>query len=288
MPVTIGGITLSLAMFRGTGHTENEPATTAGGHTYESEPLWPDRAFNAMLNEMSDAKEDLANNRTTTSSSSVTIGSGAKTFMLAVDLPVFAGVRGQAVDSENSANTLDFTITSYDSVTKTAVVNVYALSGSGTISSWNIIFGVGPRGTVGSLDNLVEDLTPELGGDLDGGGFNISDVTLQSVDDAITIYFDEFPGGEKDYVVWPILPFDIIVTNLAAHTTSGMFQANMKFDGVDVSGEVVGGASGGSDVSFSASDASKGQSVELAISDLSSPVGASVTIFYRRNIVVNT
>lgn len=110
---------------------------------------------------MVDALADLASQRTTTSTSSVAIGTGSKTFVLAADLPLFAGIRGQAVDSSNASNYLFFTVTSYTSATKTAVVNVASgdTGGSGTITAWNLVFGVGPKGATGSFSGALDDLT---------------------------------------------------------------------------------------------------------------------------------
>ena len=57
MTVTVGGLDIDLDDFVGSdglGHTINQPATVGGGgEVYAEEPMFPDRAFNQMLNELS-------------------------------------------------------------------------------------------------------------------------------------------------------------------------------------------------------------------------------------------
>lgn len=98
-----------------------------------------------------DALADLVAQRITTSASSVAIGTGTKTFVLAADIPTFAGVRGIAVDTANASNYMDFTVTSYTQETRTLVTSVASgdTGGSGTISSWNIMLGTGAKGATG-------------------------------------------------------------------------------------------------------------------------------------------
>lgn len=98
---------------------------------------------------MSAILQDASANLVTTSSSSVLIETGSKTFVLDVDLPLFAGITGIAVDTADANNFVNFDITSYVSATKTAIVNVFDIGGSGTISSWNLSFGTGPQGPQG-------------------------------------------------------------------------------------------------------------------------------------------
>lgn len=99
---------------------------------------------------MTDAIVDAGQNLVTSSASSVAIGTGAKTFVVDDDLPIFAGLYGYAIDTANGANFVFFSVTSYDSGTQTAVVNVTATGGSGTKTSWNMFFGAGPQGATGA------------------------------------------------------------------------------------------------------------------------------------------
>lgn len=55
MSIIVDGITLQLADYLGTNHTENEDSVVGSdtGETYPEQPLWPDRSFQLMLNLMS-------------------------------------------------------------------------------------------------------------------------------------------------------------------------------------------------------------------------------------------
>lgn len=72
----------------------------------------------------------------TTSTSSVTVGTGAKTFVLADDV---AWSSGEDVCIRNGAsNALIGTVTSYTAGTKTLVVDVVTAEGTGTLNSWTV------------------------------------------------------------------------------------------------------------------------------------------------------
>lgn len=58
-----------------------------------------------------------------------------------------------------------------------------------SLTSWD-------GGGGGGLSNVVEDTTPELGGNLDGGGFNLTNVGSLSVGDIISGSWD-LPDGEN-------------------------------------------------------------------------------------------
>jgi hypothetical protein len=71
-----------------------------------------------------------------TSSSSVAIGTGSKTFTLTKDIRF---VEGMSVTADaGGGNTALGTITSYDSSTLQAVINVTSITGAGTFTSWVI------------------------------------------------------------------------------------------------------------------------------------------------------
>ena len=84
---------------------------------------------------------------TATSTSSLTIGTGSKTFTTQSGLAYVAGNTVQATYASNSADYMFGTITSYSGTTM--VVNVTAVGGSGTFASWNISLQ-GLPGQVGS------------------------------------------------------------------------------------------------------------------------------------------
>jgi hypothetical protein len=86
-----------------------------------------------------------------TSTTSITIGTGSKTFTLNKIDALAVGTRVRVVSSANSANFVEGAITSVASLN--IVVNVDSTGGTGTIASWNIaVAGVagaqGPAGIV--------------------------------------------------------------------------------------------------------------------------------------------
>lgn len=95
---------------------------------------------------------DSQNSSVATSTSSVAIGTGTKTFVLSSVLPLFAGMRVLVVDTANAANYMYGTITAWDSSTKTVTLSVASgeTGGSGTIASWNFSGKVGRTGATGA------------------------------------------------------------------------------------------------------------------------------------------
>lgn len=87
----------------------------------------------------------------TTSASSVEIGSGTKTFVLAQDTPFRAPEWVLVVDSANAANYMYGRVSTYTSPTRTLVLTVESADvyGSGTITSWNVL-AVGAKGNTGA------------------------------------------------------------------------------------------------------------------------------------------
>ncbi len=126
-PVTLNGRTYTLADFEGTNYVDGFP----------------------------DALEDFVtqagNIYTTTSTSSVAIGTGSKTFTVADSgKPYIVGTPLRIADSAApSTNWIDGIVTSYSGTT--LVVNAVAYAGSGTIASWNINLGGGPIAYTGTL-----------------------------------------------------------------------------------------------------------------------------------------
>ncbi|OGO14140.1 MAG: hypothetical protein A2Y53_05635 [Chloroflexi bacterium RBG_16_47_49] len=174
---TFNGITYDEADLTGaTGRGYNAQVTTGTGLASTPRYIAP----------MIDALADLANGHKTTSTSSVLVGTGAKTFVLAEDIPLVAGETVYVLDTAApTTNTLFGTVTTWTPATNTAVINVAVAAGSGTIASWSFIGKVGLRGatgaTGGGLANVVEDTTPQLGGNLDLNGFEITGLEAQSI-----------------------------------------------------------------------------------------------------------
>ena len=114
-----------------------------------------------------------------TSTSSVLIGTGAKTFTIQAGKLFVAGQYLLISDNATPSNYMHGQVTSYSGTT--LIMSIEDIGGSGTIALWDISIS-GTRGatgaTGGGLANLVEDLTPQLGGDLDLNGHIITDVVL--------------------------------------------------------------------------------------------------------------
>lgn len=145
---------------------------TAG--TGDSVPLWVAIHLDLIA--------DSSNNCVSTSTSSNSVGTGSKTFVLAEELPLFAGMRVQVVDAGDDANVMWGAITSWTAATKTVIIDVDKIDGSGTIASWNFAGKVGATGAAGSMSNLIDDTTPQLGGDLDVNGNAIISASNGDID----------------------------------------------------------------------------------------------------------
>jgi hypothetical protein len=83
-----------------------------------------------------------------TSTSTQTVGTGSKTFVLTTDALFIAGQSVLVVSAANSANYMFGTVTSYTASTDTLIVNVSSVGGSGTHADWNIGLS-GPQGIKG-------------------------------------------------------------------------------------------------------------------------------------------
>jgi hypothetical protein len=87
-----------------------------------------------------------------TSTTSLAIGTGAKTFTIASDVAnkVFlANTHIHAFSLANTANYMDCTVTSYNNSTGALVTDCFAIGGSGTITDW-VIISSGARGATGA------------------------------------------------------------------------------------------------------------------------------------------
>jgi hypothetical protein len=79
-------------------------------------------------------------NGQTTSSSSVAVGIGQKTFIIPASLPIVAGDRTVTITAAtNDSVFMIGVITSYDVKTGSLTVNVTTIHGSGTINNWKIV-----------------------------------------------------------------------------------------------------------------------------------------------------
>lgn len=151
---TFNGITYDIADLAGYGFFET---MTAG--TGDSVP----RFLALFLDHMADSTRNMA----TTSTSSVAIGTGTKSFVMDDEIPYNPGDFLVIANTANPTTKRMFVeVTARSGANLT--VNSLVVDGSGTLASWTISPS-GARGAAGAgLANVVEDTTPQLGGDLDG------------------------------------------------------------------------------------------------------------------------
>lgn len=135
------------------------PITTISPFPSRSAGLTQDAysaAAEASLNTIKTAIDDINANAsqynvatTSTSVSSVLIGTGAKTFTVAAGLGYVVGMTVRIANS--SANFMTGEVTSYSSTT--LVVNVTSVSGSGTLASWTISMAAVGASTAATVSN---------------------------------------------------------------------------------------------------------------------------------------
>jgi len=111
------------------------------GRTYTA----ADFEGNAYVTGFPDALEDFVTQAgdtyKTTSTSSAIVGTGSRTFTVAAGKPYQSGTPLRISSSADVSVFMDATVTSYSGTT--LVVTVTGVSGSGTLSSWNINIGGG-------------------------------------------------------------------------------------------------------------------------------------------------
>lgn len=145
--ITLDGLDFDVADFvgeDGLGHVQVLPATTgASGAAYPAEARFPNRVFRAALNQ-------LGQGLFSTSTSSVAIGTGSKSFTLATSVQITDGAFVLITDQANDANFMYGQVTSVVGLVYT--VNVTTTGGSGTIAAWNFQVS-GVRGADGSVSD---------------------------------------------------------------------------------------------------------------------------------------
>lgn len=131
--------------------TTNYAGTTGSGKDYEIIPVSTSRNLIANLSlELSDLTEAVKLGFRATSTSSVAIGTGSKTFQVQSGLPILPGAFMVVTSRANISNRMSGQVTSYTGTT--LVLNVTVIGGSGTFADWNLnISGVaGLAGTPGA------------------------------------------------------------------------------------------------------------------------------------------
>lgn len=109
-----------------------------------------------------------------TSATSLTIGTGSKTFATQTGEQYTAGVFLSAVSVANAANYMFGQVTTYNSSTGALVMDIQVVGGSGTFADWNISL-VGARGATGIPGAGV---TPQAVGFIASGGTAAKTLTV--------------------------------------------------------------------------------------------------------------
>lgn len=156
----------------GTATTQASNAATSATNAYNSELAAAASAASAAA---------IAGAFVGTSTSSLTIGTGNKTFVTQIGEQYTAGVTLSAVSAANTANYMLGQVVSYSGTS--LVINVTVTSGSGTYADWNIsLTGVqGPQGNPGT------GVTPQAVGFTLTGGTSVRTLTVDQTGTAVTL-----------------------------------------------------------------------------------------------------
>jgi hypothetical protein len=163
-----------MAIFNGTDYTLADFTAGDGfGYVEIWDGFWPD-----VLTEMTNRAAAIGAGLVAISTSSVTIGSGSKSFDVGTGKGFVANMWVTATDVGNSANSLTGSVTSYNSATGMLVLSVPAgaTTGSGTIAAWTLGIGgkpgsTGPTGPIttywgGTAGGTANALTATTGSSL--------------------------------------------------------------------------------------------------------------------------
>lgn len=120
---------------------------------------------------------------TATSTTSVLISIGSKTFTTQSDKQFQAGQTLKIVSTVNSENFMIADVTSYS--TTSLVVNVTSIGGSGTLASWNIsLSGIkgdtGATGANGTNGSVITGGATNINGLIKGNGTTLSSATVRA------------------------------------------------------------------------------------------------------------
>jgi hypothetical protein len=136
-----------------------DPPSTADPANFSAEADAFIAAFPNFVDEINDFGAALNNLSTSsTSTSSVAIGTGTKNFTVETGKSYFVGMSLKIANS--ATNYMVGEIISYDAATGALSVNVVKTNGSGTLSSWVITLGFNGTVSNGQLDDAyINDLT---------------------------------------------------------------------------------------------------------------------------------
>jgi len=117
-----------------------------------------------------------------TSTTSVLIGTGAKTFTVQADKLFVVGQFLLISSDADSSKYMHGQVTSYSGTT--LEMNITNTGSSSTFADWNVVIS-GTRGAVGGgLTDVVDDGTPQQGGDLDANGYTYDSSSYRQIADA--------------------------------------------------------------------------------------------------------
>lgn len=271
---TWSGVTYTSAQLAGYGAFT---LTTSGADGEERE-----RIINLLI----DASADIGRGLYTTSTTSVAIGTGSKSITLAAEIPFQPGAFIAVSDVANPDTNMMWGIVTARTGTS-LTFNSIAVRGSGTIANWNVQIS-GERGADGSLTEIVDDTTPQLGGNLDGQSNDISSVTLKGVADYYEILF----GGEiaaQDYVLTFASDEAKTLTDFEIGSSAGGFTGTVKINDVDAGVSATCSAGTDSDNTFSDTSVAVGESLKVNVASLTgSPSGCWARVHFTTDRVVNT
>ncbi|MCW5906288.1 MAG: hypothetical protein KIS94_00370 [Chitinophagales bacterium] len=174
-----------------------------------------------------------------TSSSSVAIGTGSKTFTTQANLAYLPGIRVKAVDANNTNNYMDGVVTSYSGNTLT--VSVDATNGSGTINSWNLgvagtLGAQGPMGPTGQLSvvssNNTSTSTFNVAGTTNFSTTDLGSLTISESGNYLITLTGGFSGSNGNR-------FSIVLckrTPPASNSTANQIDASILKSGINASG----------------------------------------------------
>jgi hypothetical protein len=141
----------------------NYAGTTGAGKAYEIIPNAPSRNLIANLSlSLSDLTEAVKRGFRATSTTSLAIGTGSKSFTVQTGLPILPGAWMVASSAANVANWMAGQVTSYGG--STLVLNVTSVGGSGTLADWNINLAGAPGNNVIAADGNKGDVTVSASG----------------------------------------------------------------------------------------------------------------------------
>lgn len=120
-----------------------------------------------------------------TSTTSLAIGTGAKTFTTQTGKTFITGTFVQAISQASAANYMYGTVTSYDSMTGALVIDVVTVGGSGTLADWSLFFsgargGTGAAGAQGNEAGFKYTFNTATSGDPGSGKFLFNNATFAS------------------------------------------------------------------------------------------------------------